>query len=49
MVGGPARLHPDQASRLLSKKRQKLAARQPPLDDNRTSSIDAVHLKDRFS
>jgi hypothetical protein len=45
MVGGRARLHPDQASRLLSKERQQLATRQPTLDDNRPSSINAVYLK----
>jgi hypothetical protein len=45
MVGGPARLHPNQASRLLREERQHLAPRQPTLDDDRTSCINPVHLK----
>ena len=45
MVGGPASLHPNQASRLLREERQQLAARQTALDDNRPSSINAMHLK----
>lgn len=47
MVGGRARLHPDQASRLLSKERQQLAARQTPLEYYFPSSIN-VYLNDRI-
>jgi hypothetical protein len=45
MVGGRARLHPDQAGRLLREERQHLAARQAALENDSPSSINAVHLK----
>jgi hypothetical protein len=44
-MGGRAGLHPDQAGWLLCEERQQLAARQTALDDNRPSSINAMHLK----
>jgi hypothetical protein len=45
MVGGRAGFHPNQAGRLLREERQQLAPRQPMLDDNHPSSINAVYLK----
>jgi hypothetical protein len=48
MVGGCTSFHPHQARRLLPKEPQQIAPRQPPLDDDRASSINAVYLKNRL-
>jgi hypothetical protein len=45
MVGSRAGFHPDPAGGLLREERQHLAPRQTTLDNNRPSSINAVHLK----
>jgi hypothetical protein len=48
MVGCPAGFHPNQTGCLFREERQQLAPCEPPLDDNRSASINAVHLKNRL-
>jgi hypothetical protein len=48
MVGSRIGFHADQAAGLLCEERQQLTPRQPPLDNNRPASINAVYLKTDF-